>query len=236
MKQELLVACGLIVASLIGTTCQMVRGDIWYYEDDFETDKAMYESWHHSEFVDEVPMIHFVGVLHYEVGVAGRGLGFYEGYMPDTCALLGYEALPSESVCSAGFVMFDLAGWGTMFVVEWSEGVNWTTLGSLTVVGEPETLLLPIDPGSQMQFVEFWGCDAPQGHPTMDNMMIMLNYVWRGDLDESGSIGLEDIEPFVSVVLGLDNDPLHKAIADMNADSLANSLDIQLFVEALLVP
>ena len=57
-----------------------------------------------------------------------------------------------------------------------------------------------------------------------------------GDVSGNGSVGVEDIGPFVAVLLGTDTDPYHRAAADMNGDGMADGLDVQSFVQALLLP
>ena len=61
-------------------------------------------------------------------------------------------------------------------------------------------------------------------------------YRWirLGDMNDDGKVGLEDIELFIAVLLGLDTDPYHVAAADMNGDGTPDGKDIQPFVSALL--
>lgn len=57
-----------------------------------------------------------------------------------------------------------------------------------------------------------------------------------GDLNGNGSVGLEDLELFVKVLLGQDPGPgIDSDQADVNCDGLTDGRDIQPFVELLLV-
>lgn len=57
----------------------------------------------------------------------------------------------------------------------------------------------------------------------------------RGDFDLNFDVGLEDIDPFVAVLLDPDGaTPEELWIADMNEDTMIDSIDLQPFVDAVL--
>lgn len=58
----------------------------------------------------------------------------------------------------------------------------------------------------------------------------------RGDLTGDWRIDPADVNDFVNVLLGLDNQSIHIRAADMNADGFATGVDIQPFVNAVLAP
>ncbi|MCZ6697372.1 MAG: putative Ig domain-containing protein [Planctomycetota bacterium] len=55
-----------------------------------------------------------------------------------------------------------------------------------------------------------------------------------GDVDQSGTLDLNDVAPFASVLVGLDTDPDHVAAADINCDGASDGRDIQPFVESIM--
>jgi hypothetical protein len=55
-----------------------------------------------------------------------------------------------------------------------------------------------------------------------------------GDLDADGDVDFDDRSVLIDVLLGTDTDPQHLAAADLNHDNVADGLDIQQFIEALL--
>lgn len=55
-----------------------------------------------------------------------------------------------------------------------------------------------------------------------------------GDVDGNGLLELADVPTFVNVLLGLDADPAHVGASDVNCDDVADGLDVQSMVDALL--
>jgi hypothetical protein len=55
-----------------------------------------------------------------------------------------------------------------------------------------------------------------------------------GDINGDGVVDFVDRDIFVAVLLGTEQDPAHIARADMNADGVANGLDVAPFNQALL--
>lgn len=53
------------------------------------------------------------------------------------------------------------------------------------------------------------------------------------DVNDDGMVSLDDVAPFIDVLLGNDTTPLHVYRADANCDGIANGDDIQAFVDAL---
>jgi hypothetical protein len=78
----------LTVLGTIGAPGNSASADTFVYHDDFETNKAIDDSWRHSPFFETVPAIRLDGILHYESGLFGRSLGFYEGWEVDAYAVL----------------------------------------------------------------------------------------------------------------------------------------------------
>ena len=56
----------------------------------------------------------------------------------------------------------------------------------------------------------------------------------RCDFDRDGDVGMEELQTFVSVLLGDDTDPNHVTAANMNGDSAANGKDIAPFVACVI--
>lgn len=56
----------------------------------------------------------------------------------------------------------------------------------------------------------------------------------RCDFDRDGSVGMAELQTFVSVLLGDDADPNHVAAADMNGDAAADGKDIPAFVACVI--
>jgi len=57
-----------------------------------------------------------------------------------------------------------------------------------------------------------------------------------GDINASGTVNLDDIAPFIAVLLGTDTNPAHIAAADLNCDALANGRDVRGFAQLLTEP
>ncbi len=57
-----------------------------------------------------------------------------------------------------------------------------------------------------------------------------------GDVNCDGALDMNDVPPFVAVLLGVDTDPCHAAGADMTGDGVANGGDMQPFVGVLVGP
>ncbi len=55
-----------------------------------------------------------------------------------------------------------------------------------------------------------------------------------GDFDKDRDVDLDDLNTFVAVLTGTDTDPGHLETADINGDGVADGLDTQLFVDAIL--
>lgn len=71
---------------------------------------------------------------------------------------------------------------------------------------------------------------AAQTQSTQGNFVVYP----RCDFDRDGVVGMEELQLFVSVLLGDHADPNHAAAADMNEDAAADGEDIALFVACLI--
>ncbi|MBN2563821.1 MAG: hypothetical protein JXQ75_23145 [Phycisphaerae bacterium] len=85
------------------------------------------------------------------------------------------------------------------------------------------------------------GPPRPGPDPAVSNRVIYAGtasgaYRWiqLGDMNDDGKVGLEDIELFIVVLLGLDTDPYHVTAADMDGSGTPDGNDIQPFVNAML--
>jgi hypothetical protein len=205
MNRIVVLTCTTMLAVLTVAIEPAVAQGVWSYQDDFETDKATSESWQCSPFVEEVPYVSICGFLHYEPGVTGRGLGFYEGFEVDCPPFLSYATIPAGTACTGGLVELDLVGWGTMIVLGSSDGTGWTTLGSVTVAGKVQPVSLSIPPDAPAQFLKFVGYEGGaslEHHPIMDNFQMTLGYVLLGDVDGDGDVDLTDFATFIPCYSG----------------------------------
>jgi hypothetical protein len=92
----------LVASTVLAPVC--LAGTI-LYQDDFETDKAMYESYDHSGF--DGGDIHLSGYLDYGPGVYGRGLDFLPGFEVDSGdAFISYAVVPTGMIATDGSVSF----------------------------------------------------------------------------------------------------------------------------------
>jgi hypothetical protein len=231
---------------VLATVENAVAESTWTYEDDFETDQAVYDNWDSCGFCESCLDIHLGPCLCYWVpwyGELEQALCFCEGWMAEAAQpFLTYAALPSNGLCTGGSVEFDFAGSGTMVVYAHNAG-DVATLGTVTVGPyEVQSFSLPVQYGDPMQFVKFYLSDGEPGDlyfypcPAIDDLRIEVQYVLLGDLTCDGLINGFDIDPFV-LVLGnylYEYYDLYPAcdhmLADLNQDGLVNGFDIDPFV------
>ncbi len=157
-----------------------VAADTFFYQDDFETDKAMSDSYAHSPFVAVVPDISLGGFLHYESGAMGRGLGFYQGYEPYGQASLRYHVLEQPMIAIGGSVSFLLMPNAEVYptmgeyisVYGSANGTTWSLLGSGQSSGPlPQLVSAPILPDSPIQYLDL------RGRGLIDDLQIDVSYV-----------------------------------------------------------
>ena len=67
-----------------------------------------------------------------------------------------------------------------------------------------------------------------------DDVRLVTGCPATGDLDEDDDVDLDDVTIFIDVLLGVDADPEHLDLADMNCSETADGDDVSLFVESLL--
>jgi hypothetical protein len=142
------------------------------YQDDFATDKALMDAWRHSGFVETIPPIHLSGILHYEPGAVGRGLGFYSGFDRGWDAYLAYAAAPSGTITMSGSVSFTLQGLGRMTVYSSEDGSFWQALGGGSSSAPwPSLVTVSLPSYTPAQFIEL------RGEGVIDNLEISVSYV-----------------------------------------------------------
>jgi hypothetical protein len=168
----------LTVLGTINAAGNLASADTFVYLDDFETNKAIDDSWRHSPFFETVPAIRLDGILHYESGLFGRGLGFYEGWEVDAYAYLGYRPIPQGALVSGGSVKFYSVGTGNVWagdrisVCGSSDGTAWSVLGEVTPGSAPELFSLVIQPGDPVHFLEL----RSVGYTLIDDLQISIEY------------------------------------------------------------
>jgi len=159
----------LVLVVIILLAGNFVKASTFVYEDDFETDKAKYESWDHSPFAD----IGLDGYLHYETGLSGRGLGFHRGCeVGGTDAYLVYATIPQSAVSIGGSVQFfikGLVGEGRIRIYGSPDGVGWILLGTATG-WPPNYYSMPIRIGDPVRFLMLLSED----HTVIDNLEIRI--------------------------------------------------------------
>lgn len=164
----------LLSFALLSLSMQASATETYGYLDDFSTDRAMTDSYLHSQLVLVPPEITLEGVLMYGTGNTGRSLYFYSGFLVDGYAFLYYRFPLDDSITgiSDGVVAFDVwghthPGGGLRLAVSF-EGAAGGFTESLIAYGHYEYLLSPSQP-----------CDAvlvnlEGGGMMIDNLSILL--------------------------------------------------------------
>jgi hypothetical protein len=97
---------------------------------------------------------------------------------------------------------------------------------------------LPIAPGGTFDRGTFRFCYRGEGAGNINTMLIdnvsLAVDLPKGDMNLDGTVNLDDVDAFVSVLTGEDTDPSHAAIADIDDSGLADGLDVTPFVGLLL--
>jgi hypothetical protein len=205
------------------------------YQDDFETDKAKYESLYHSPFViGPPPPIRLYDCLCYEPSlISGRGLGFYEGFEVDSYAYLAYATIPQSAISTGGSIQFFVMGPGSMVIYGSANGNSWTFLGITT--GWPPHYYMPIRTGDPVKFLKF----LSEGQTVIDNLEIRIEYRYSR---YSGGTGTPEdpyriATPEDLLALAADTGDYGKyfvLIADIDLDS--NLPGNQIFTAAVIAP
>ena len=94
VKQSVLRTWTFLAAflSFLSITAETPAHGEYVYSDDFSTDKAKWDSYSHSPFVDSLPGVYLYGLLMYTyVSGGNRALGFYSGFEADADARLCYR-------------------------------------------------------------------------------------------------------------------------------------------------
>ena len=146
-------------------------GETYFYQDNFETDAVLSDSWRHSPVVDPLPWVHLEGVLHYDLGALGRGLGFFRGYDPGFDAYLAYAVIPAQMVTTGGSVSFFLQAGGYINVFGSSNGSTWSLVGGVYFPGPGwQFVSVPLSTGSPSQYLEL------RGSAMIDSLQISATY------------------------------------------------------------
>jgi hypothetical protein len=176
MKTSSLV---LIVAAVsVAFTLSFAHAENFSYQDDFETDAVMYDSWRHSHFLDTYPDFSLYGFLmyiDYMPPTYSRRLEFYGGFF-DIYAYLAYQTIPAQALATAGSValnagmtMFPSSN-HTIYVYGSANLSGWLLLGSFDS-SEGDVLLL-INEGDPVHFIQFLGDGV-----SVDDLNITIDYV-----------------------------------------------------------
>jgi hypothetical protein len=147
-------------------------GATYSYQDDFETDALLTDSWRHSPLVDTLPAVYLTGLLAYEPGLPGRGLGFFRGFDPGTDAYLAYAVVPPGGIITKGAVSFLLQAGGSIDLFGSSNGTNWSLLGEMSVAPGMgwRSNSLPVSAGAPSQYLEL------RGNGVIDQLRISATY------------------------------------------------------------
>jgi len=155
----------MLVLCFVGSL-QAVPADFVTYRDDFSTDKAMTDSYSHSDFLDELPdPWPLDGFLRYEPPTGDRALTLYCGSEGDRYGWLVY-AFPiggGEAVFDAGAVEFDLVvlrdgGW-VRCLLSFDDQGEWTQTPEMSGVGHHRYDFAGPFP-FHVVHLEIRGCDA----------------------------------------------------------------------------
>jgi hypothetical protein len=159
----------LIPAHIVGLPA---FGGTYLYQDNFETDAVVSDSWRHSPVVSPPPPVHLGGVLFYGLGALGRGLGFEPGFEVYGEAYLAYAVVPPQGVTTDGSVSFLLLGGGHIDVLGSNNGSTWSALGSVDLPpGSGWQLVgVPLSAGSPAQYLEL------RGRGMIDDLQISVTY------------------------------------------------------------
>lgn len=167
----------LLLVVFFASACQSLA-DQYTYFDDFSTDKAMADSYSHSDFVVDLPDPWPVeGFLRYEAHLSDRMLAFYYGSSLDSYAWLRYEFPIGSSgapLYQAGALEFDLintweGGWircGCSF----DGGASWEWTAAAAQSGHYSFDFTAPSP-SEGALIAFQGCDA-----CIDGLEVRLYY------------------------------------------------------------
>ena len=147
-------------------------GETYLYQDDFETDAVVRDSWRHSPVYYTPPPVHLGGVLVYGSGAFGRGLGFSPGFDPGMDAYLDYAIVPPQGVTTAASVSFLLLAGGYINIWGSTNGSTWLPLGAVSLppgLGW-QFVSMPLSAGSPAQYLSL------QGRGTIDDLQISVTY------------------------------------------------------------
>lgn len=103
-------------------------------------------------------------------------------------------------------------------------GDTFEILTAVSVSGILASANLPNLPGPLEWQIEYG--------PTGVRLKVMSKEI-LGDMNNDGHVDVEDVDPFIAVLLGLDADPGHIMSADVNQDGTADAADIQAFIALL---
>jgi hypothetical protein len=181
-----------IVALAAGPWVRCAQADQYSYSDKFSSDKAVTDSYFHSEFLDELPdPWPSGGFLRYEVSAVDTVLSFHYGSVSDAYAWLKYE-LPLEGgtpdgVFATGEICLELVdtwedGWIQFACfADQSQPWEWPVAS-----GEPGLRHFEfVTSGQPPETVQVWfrGCNA-----SIDDVAIVLHYWTAAEVGTWGRI------------------------------------------------
>lgn len=183
------VAAPMLVAGLLLILASVVQGQDYVYTDDFSTDKAMTDSYEHSEFHDYPPdPWPETGFLVYEPNGSMHVLAFYSGYAYDANAQMKYRFpidgdLTQIATASLEFDIVDnFGGMGSMRVLRsFDDGAGWEWYDSVGAEGHHS---FDMTPSSECDCIHIflWG------YAKIDNLTVSLTYVTPTDAATWASI------------------------------------------------
>lgn len=112
---------------------------------------------------------------------------------------------------------------------------NWIRVGVIEVKADGSAPAATFSPQPSATGSAAWGRGLISWNQIeLGSVIVQQGIV--GDIDSDGDKDADDLDRFIAVLLGTEQGTAYRRASDFNGDSLANGLDSQLFVGALLEP
>ncbi|MBN2541840.1 T9SS type A sorting domain-containing protein [bacterium] len=172
--KKLLVYISLAVFVLVLSSTIIHSSSDYTYFDNYSTDAVEWDSYLHSNIVDELPMTFLYGLLLWEFAGSNRMLGFYSGWEPDADAYLCYRFPITGSMgeITGGNVEFDISSTSKLAHIGLEvsyNGTTWDYLGMATSNGHYNYPLSP-PAGCERIWWKFEGTGSG-----LDNLSVSLD-------------------------------------------------------------